>query len=58
MSNLVMIQPEAFEKAKEAIVDGLSFDGGHHKQFYLAEAARALGIDISEWHEDELGMPA
>ncbi len=40
---------EQFERqAKEAVrlaLEGLTTDGGHHKQWYLEQIARALGIN-------------
>jgi hypothetical protein len=36
------------DKAKELMIDGLLIDGGHHKQWYLEEALKALGVDLTE----------
>ena len=38
---------------KELILDGLLTDGGHHKQWYLEEIAKALDIDLSNEEYEE-----
>lgn len=35
------------------IFAGLTTDGGHHKQFFLEEIARVLGISIAELDYEE-----
>ena len=54
------VSATAATKAAQAIVDGLTIDGSHHKQYYLEEAARLLGADIKfmrKIHHYEEGMP-
>lgn len=38
--------------ATELAVDGLLTDGGHHKQWYLEEIIKALGMDLDTIRED------
>lgn len=45
------------ETLKEFILDGLSTDGGHHKQWYLEQILIKLGFDLKalkkelDWEE-------
>ena len=42
------------EKAKNLVLEALYHDGGHHKQWYLEEIGKALGINIkSEYEKNE-----
>ena len=43
----------------ELATDGLQTDGGHHKQWYLEEIAKACGV-TEEWMDEHVdrGMPA
>jgi hypothetical protein len=45
------------DQAKILIADALSFDGEHHKQWYLWQIADALGIDLSDQWDDEYPRP-
>ena len=38
---------------KDLIMDALSIDGEHHKQWYLEEIARRLGLDIPNFAYEE-----
>ena len=35
------------------VIDALMIDGGHHKQWYLIQIAKKLGIDLSEYGIEE-----
>ena len=37
---------ESRSQTKELIIDALSIDGAHHKQWYLWQIAKALGIEL------------
>lgn len=39
------------EKAKNLVLEALYTDGGHHKQWYLEEIGKVLGIDIKSEYE-------
>ena len=39
------------DKAKRLVLEALYTDGGHHKQWYLEEIGKALGIDIKSEYE-------
>jgi len=42
------------EKAKSLVLEALYTDGSHHKQWYLEEIGKGLGIDIkSEYKKTE-----
>jgi hypothetical protein len=41
---------------KELVRDGITEDAAHHKQWYLEQIAKNLGIDISDL-EYERGIP-
>lgn len=51
------------DQIKELLCDGLSYDGGHHKQYYLAEVFKLIFGEeefkefknVNCWDE---GMPA
>ena len=46
------------ETVKTLILNGLITDGAHHKQWYLEQIAKILGIDLKEeLHGYEKGMP-
>lgn len=45
-----------FKSVAELVQEGVAFDGGHHKQWYLVQIARLLGIDIGEDYDK--GIPA
>lgn len=42
----IEITQEKYGKLRELIEDGLQFDGSHHKQWFLQEIAKVLGIDV------------
>jgi hypothetical protein len=39
----------------ELVLDGLYTDGGHHKQWFLEEIGRIVGVELTE-EEVELGI--
>ena len=39
---------ELFEEIKNLCVDGLCTDGGHHKQWFLEEILKKLGLDLKK----------
>ena len=41
---------------KDLIINGLSIDGEHHKQWYLEQIAKVLGIDLVTELEYERGI--
>ena len=41
------------EKMRELIVNALTTDGGLHKQWYLLQIAKELGIDLSGYDIEE-----
>ena len=54
------------EQIKELGVDALFTDGSHHKQWYIEEMLKLLGVDLKEleieqlregWPEWEPGIP-
>lgn len=48
---------EAREASVKALVlDGLYTDGGHHKQWFLAQIAQGLNIPIPDELSDDLGV--
>lgn len=53
-----LIAEETIKELKEIILEGLCYDGAHHKQYYLHEAAKLLGIPEEETKEFEEGIPA
>lgn len=53
-----MISEKDLEQLKDLILDGLHFDGDHHKQYYLYQAALLLNIDKSEFEGVDEGIPA
>lgn len=36
------------KEVEDLLRSGIIFDGQHHKQYYLAEAAKKLGFDVSD----------
>ena len=40
-------------ETKTLITEALYCDGGHHKQWYLEEIAKSMGLDISNWDIEE-----
>ena len=42
-----------YKTLEEHILDGLAYDGGHHKQYYLYQASKILKLDTSELYIDE-----
>ena len=38
------------------VLEGLSIDGGHHKQWYLWQMANALGCTDEELSDFEVGI--
>jgi hypothetical protein len=44
---------------KDLILEALTTDGAHHKQWYLEQIAKVLGIDLTETREldYEKGIP-
>lgn len=52
----IMTSPnEKLKQIRELVSDGLQTDGGHHKQWYLAQIAKIVGIDI-ELDEEDMGI--
>lgn len=43
---------EQIEEIKNLVVDGLSTDGGHHKQWYLEEILKKLGYSKKAIEEE------
>lgn len=41
---------------RDLIIGGLCTDGGHHKQWYLEQIAKALGIELIEPLDYEKGV--
>ena len=44
------------ETVRDLIIGGLCTDGEHHKQWYLEQIAKALGIDLTEPLDYEKGI--
>ena len=42
------------ELVRKLAAEGLCFDGGHHKQWYLEEILKALGVDLDAMRDEEL----
>lgn len=40
------------EKIKQLCIDGLLTDGAHHKQWYLEEILKVLGVDLVKLREE------
>ena len=38
---------------RELVIDALITEGGHHKQWYLIQIAKKLGIDLNEYDIEE-----
>ena len=56
---LESITPETHTELVQLCIDGLSFDGGHHKQYYLREMldrlvgkAQAAALDKDHYWEE------
>ena len=45
------------ETVKDLIIEGLTTDGAHHKQWYLEQIANVLGIELVAELQYEKGMP-
>lgn len=43
---------EEREIVKNLCVNGLSTDGGHHKQWFLEEIVKALGYDLEAMRQE------
>lgn len=41
------MNPELSDKIEDLAVDGLLVDGGHHKQWYLEQILKVLGVDLA-----------
>jgi hypothetical protein len=41
----------------ELVLDGLYTDGGHHKQWFLQEIGKIVGVELTE-EDIEFGIPA
>ena len=50
---MVKVDYKTLGKVQELIEDALLTSGEHHKQWYLEEIAKELGIDISELDHEE-----
>jgi hypothetical protein len=45
------------DTVRDLIIEGLSTDGGHHKQWYLEQIAKVLGIELTTELDYEKGIP-
>ena len=44
------------ETIRELLIDGLTIDGGHHKQYYLDQIQQLLGFKLEEVCDFEEGI--
>jgi hypothetical protein len=51
MKRMKTLSKVNIEKAKNLVLEALYIDGSHHKQWYLEEIGRILGIDIKFEYE-------
>lgn len=54
---ITVVDEQAVSQARELAIEGLQTDGGHHKQWYLEEIAKTLGVDLEAVFYDP-GIPA
>jgi len=47
-----ILSREDLEYIRNLLYDGLSTDGGRHKQWFLEEIAKKLGFDIGKNYEE------
>ena len=48
------IDEAKLEQVKEFGVEALFTDGGHHKQWYIEEMLKLLGVDLEEMRIEQL----